>query len=186
MYCCWSCFKHCAWKDYSIISPQMNILLVKIKCLEWERWLTTWENLLLFEKTGDQFLACTWWLSNHLKLPVSVSWYWPSDVYWCWCLWLKSNFQLGLLDHWVLPALGRRRQEYLEFKLGQLCWLVLFQGIINWENASITSSCIFLMIGGGGPSHCGWCHSWADSPGFYGCASYEEQVSKQHPLMASV
>jgi len=34
-----------------------------------------------------------------------------------------------------------------------------FQAAVSWWG-------IFLVIDGEGPSHCGWCHPWADSPGF--------------------
>lgn len=40
-----------------------------------------------------------------------------------------------------------------------------------------------LAIGAGGSAHCGWCHSWADGPGYYKKAGRErldEQASKQH------
>jgi hypothetical protein len=50
-------------------------------------------------------------------------------------------------------------------------------------NASMRSSCktFSQLVIKGGRTHCGWCHPWAGSPGFYkraGWASQEKQASK--------
>ena len=55
----------------------------------------------------------------------------------------------------------------------------------SWGNASMRSSCKALFSI---RAHCGWCHPWPGSRGFYktaGWASHEEQASKQHSSMAS-
>lgn len=48
----------------------------------------------------------------------------------------------------------------------------LGRGSIKWRNASISMACglicgllSWLMMTGGGPAYCGWCHPWAGGPG---------------------
>jgi hypothetical protein len=48
---------------------------------------------------------------------------------------------------------------------------------------------IFSISDQGGKAHCGWCHPWAGSLGFYKKASWAsqgKQASKQYPSVASV
>jgi hypothetical protein len=61
---------------------------------------------------------------------------------------------------------------------------------LPWGNASMRSTCkaFSQLVIKGGRAHCGWCHPWAGSPGFYKRASWAsqgEQANKQHPSMTS-
>ena len=86
------------------------------------------------------------------------------------------------------------------FRWWPLYWLVLCvntiwsyprERILPWWNDSMRSSCKALsqlVIRGQDLVHCGRCHPWAGSPGFYKKASWAiqgKQFSKQHPSMAS-
>ena len=61
---------------------------------------------------------------------------------------------------------------------------------LPWGNASMRSSCKAfsqLVIKGEG-AHCGWCHPWAGSLGFYKKASWAsqgKQANKWHPSVVS-
>jgi hypothetical protein len=60
---------------------------------------------------------------------------------------------------------------------------------LPWGNASMRSSCkAFAQLSSeGGLDHCGWCHPWASSLGFYKQASWAsqgKQANKQHSSMA--
>jgi hypothetical protein len=51
---------------------------------------------------------------------------------------------------------------------------------LPWGNASMRSSCkaFSQLVIKGGRTHCGWCHPWAGSVGFYKKASWASQGSK--------
>jgi hypothetical protein len=69
-------------------------------------------------------------------------------------------------------------------------WSYHRERTLPWGNASMRSSCKAfsqLVIKGRG-AHCGWCHPWAGSSGFYKKASWASQGKqsiKQHSSMAS-
>jgi hypothetical protein len=54
---------------------------------------------------------------------------------------------------------------------------------LSWGNASLRTSCkaFSQLVIKGGKAHCGWCHPWAGSPGFYKKASWTSQVSNTPP-----
>jgi hypothetical protein len=86
---------------------------------------------------------------------------------------------------------------FVELTRGQLSWLVLCVNFIQLEllqrKEPPLRKCLhgiqiygifFQLVIKGGRAHCGWCHPWAGSPGFYKKASWVshgKQASKEYP-----
>jgi hypothetical protein len=56
---------------------------------------------------------------------------------------------------------------------------------LPWGNASMSSSCkaFSQLVIKGGRAHCGWCHSWAGSPGYYKQSKLSKSVSSIPPWL---